>query len=251
MAPGPNTTTATSFRIGSHKDDVARLEGTPYRVSAPLRRLRASLQKETRVDRELGIKPDPDDEIIDNKISGLNDDGDRETWYFHGGTVEISVAIGRVTAWASVDNCFNAAGRTSSRGAAGEAYGEYLGIGSTKGQVSRMQGPPLSTRTIQSVDEEDWSYPGGTVKFESASGRVIYWENRDNFLMTRGIRPDHSTFSESAFIRSRRDRLNARRRRREKETNRTALYGCLGCLSILVVGLVLIAMCGAILSNAP
>ena len=251
VVPGPNTTAATSFRIGSHKDDVARLEGTPYRVSAPLRRTRASLQQERRENRELGIRPNPDDEVIDDNISGLNDDSDRETWYFQGGAVEISVATGRVTAWGSVDNSFNTAGRTSSRGAAGTADGEHFGIGSTKDQVSRIQGPPRSTRTREFIGEEDWSYPGGTVKFESASGRVIYWENRDNSLMTMGIRPDYSTFAESAFIRARTDRLKARRLRQEKETNRTALYGCLGCLGILVVGFVLIATCGAILLKAP
>lgn len=251
MAPGPNTTTATSFRIGSHKDDVARLEGTPYRVIAPLRRTRASLQEERRANRELGIKPDPDDEIIDDNISGLNDDSDRETWNFQGGAVEISVATGRVTAWGSVDNSFNAAGRTSSRGAAGAADGEYFRIGSTKDHVSRIQGPPRSTRTREIIGEEDWSYPGGTVNFESSSGRVIYWENRDNSLMTKGIRPDYSTFSESAFIRALRDRLKAQRLQREKESNRTALFGCLGCLGLLVIGFVLIAMCGAVLTSGP
>ena len=251
LVPGPNITTATSFRIGSHKDDIARLEGTPYRVSAPLRRTRASLQRERRENRELGIRPNPDEEIIDDNISGLNDDSDRETWYFQGGTVEISVCTGRVTAWGSLDDSFNAAGRTGSLHGFGAVDGEYFGIGSTKDQVSRIQGPPPSTRAREIIGEEDWHYPGGTVKFESGSGRVIYWENRDNSLMTRGIRPEYPTFSGSDFIRARRDRLEARQRRRERETNRTALYGCLGCLSLLIIGFVLIATCGAALANAP
>ncbi len=251
LSPGLNTTTATSFRIGSHKDDVARLEGTPYRVTAPLRRTRTSLQEERRTDRELGIGPNLDDEIIENNISGLNDDSDRDTWYFQGGTVEISFRTGRVTAWGSLDDSFNAAGRKRSRGTARAVDGEYFGIGSTKDQVSRIQGSPPSTRPREIIGEEDWHYPGGTVKFESSTGRVIYWENRDNSLMTSGIRPDYPTFSGSEFIRARRDRLEARRIRREKETSRMALYGCTGCLGLLIIGFVLIATCGAVLAYSP
>ena len=251
LAPGPNTTTATSFRIGSHKDDVARLEGIPYRVSSLLRPTRASLQQERRENRELGIRPNPDDEVIDDNISSLNDYSDRETWYFQGVTVEISVRTGRVTAWGSLDDWFNAAGRKSSRGTAGAAGSEYFGIGSTKDQVSRIQGSPPSTRPQEIIGEEDWHYPGGTVKFESSTGRVIYRESRDNTLKTRGIRPDNLTFSQSAFTQSRRDRLEARRIRREKETSRMALYGCTGCLGLLIIGFVLIATCGAVLSSAP
>ena len=248
LAPGPNTTTATSFRIGSHKDDVARLEGTPYRVSALLRRTRASLQRERRENRELRIRPGPDDEVIDDNISSLNDDTDRETWYFHGGTVEISFRTGRVTAWGSLDDSFNAAGRKNPRGTARAIDGAYFGIGSTKDQV---QGSPPSTRPREIIGEEDWHYPGGTVKFESSTGRVIYWENRDNSLMTSGIRPDYPTFSGSEFIRARRDRLEARRIRREKETSRMPLYGCTGCLGLLIIGFVLIATCGAVLAHSP
>ena len=86
MVPGPNSTTPSSFSINSHKDDVARLEGTPYRVIVPIRQTRASLQEERRSNRELGIKPDEDDEVIEDNISGLNNEDDRETWYFRGGT---------------------------------------------------------------------------------------------------------------------------------------------------------------------
>ena len=84
MVPGPNAITSSSFSINSHKDDVARLEGTPYRVTAPIRQTRASLQEERRSNRELGIKPDEDDEVIEDNISGLNNEDDRETWYFPG-----------------------------------------------------------------------------------------------------------------------------------------------------------------------
>ena len=33
--PGPNATTSEFFSTGSHKDDVARLQGTPYSVTPP------------------------------------------------------------------------------------------------------------------------------------------------------------------------------------------------------------------------
>ena len=51
MVPGPNTTSSPFFSVGSHKDDVARLQGTPFRISPPSR---------------------------------IN----REVWFFHGGIVE-------------------------------------------------------------------------------------------------------------------------------------------------------------------
>lgn len=236
IIPGPNVTTAALFQLRSHKDDVARLEGTPYRISAPIKRTRASIREERRLDRDLGIAPDQDDEIIEDNISGLNDDSDRETWCFQGGTVELSVATGRVTAWHSIDSSFNAAVGMSPRASTRKTDAEHFGIGSTKEDVIRLLGRPQSTLTREIVGEEDWTYPGGTVKFESAGGKVIYWENRDDSLMTRGIRPHYPPFLQSGFIRDRRARIESRRLRQKKDTNRITL----GCIGILIVGIALL-----------
>ena len=234
--PSPTVTTAASFQLGSHKDDVARLEGTPFRIIAPIRRTRASIREERRLNRDLGITPDLYDEIIENNISGLNDDSDRETWHFRGGTVELSVANGRVTAWHSIDSSFNTAVSVVSRASTRKTDTGHFGIGSTKEDVVRLQGQPRSTLTREIVGEEDWTYPGGTVKFESADGNVIYWENRDNSLRTKGIRPYYPVFRESNFIRDRKARIETRRLRQKKETNRFAF----GCVGILVVAIALL-----------
>ena len=245
MVPGPNATTSTSFSINSHKDDVARLEGTPDRVDVPIRQTRASLQEERRSNRELGIKPDEDDKVIDNNIDGLNNEDDRETWHFEGGTVEFSFSTSRVTAWISTDGSFNALGTRTSIPASGAANTELFRRGSSKDLVARLQGQPQSKYTRDILGEEDWSYPGGTVKFDSTTGEVIYWENRDGSLKVRDIRP---AINNSDFNQGRRSRLAAWRRKGEQDTNRKTILGCTGCLAIVVVAIVVIVSCGAILT---
>ena len=245
MVPGPNATTSSSFSINSHKDDVARLEGTPYHVAAPIRETRASLQEERRSNRELGIKPDEDDEVIKDSISGLNREDDRETWYFRGGTVEFSISTSRVTAWGGTDQAFNALGRKTSAPANGAVNPELFTLGSSRDLVARLQGQPQSKSSREIVGEEDWRYPGGTVKFHSTSGKVIYWENRDGSLKAKGIRPDVNTYD---FNRGRKARLDAWTRQGERKTHRNTLFTCMGCLGIVVVVIVIIASCGAVLA---
>ena len=242
MVPGSNATTSSSFSINSHKDDVARLEGTPYRVDVPVRQTRASLQEERRSNRELGIKPDEDDEVIKDDISGLNREDDRETWYFQGGTVEFSISTSRVTAWGSTDRAFNALGRKTPAPASGA---ELFTLGSSRDLIARLQGQPQSKSPIRYLGEEDWRYPGGTVKFHSTSGKVIYWENRDGSLKAKGIRPDVNTYD---FNRGRKARLDAWTRQGERKTHRNTLFTFMGCLGIVVVVIVIIASCGAVLA---
>ena len=45
---------------------------------------RPALQEERRSNRELGIKPDEDDEVIEDNISGLNNEDDRGNLVFPG-----------------------------------------------------------------------------------------------------------------------------------------------------------------------
>ena len=78
--------------------------------------------------------------------------------------------------------------------------------------VARLQGQPQSKSPRDILGEEDWRYPGGTVKFHSTSGKVIYWENRDGSLKAKGIRPDVNTYD---FNRGRKARLDAWTRRGE------------------------------------
>ena len=210
-------------------------------MDVPFRQSRASLQEERRSNKTLGIKPDEDDEVIEDEISGLNREDDRETWYFQGGTVEFSSSTSRVTAWISTDGAFNALGRNISAPASGAANTELFRRGSSRDLVARLQGEPLSKNSREILGEEDWRYPGGTVKFDSTTGQVIYWENRDGSLKVRGIRPAINNFD---FNQGRRSRLAAWRRKGEQDTNRKTILGCTGCLGIVVVAIVIIASCG-------
>ena len=85
MVPGPNATSSSLFSIDSHKDDVVRLQGTPFRIDI-------EWGFEFRSERDLYGR--------DFKI--------RETWHFPGGTVEFSISTGRVTAWDNKDGSLKA-----------------------------------------------------------------------------------------------------------------------------------------------
>ncbi len=116
LVPGPNATTSESFSIGSHKDDVARLQGTPYRVTVPTPRTAAAIREEREnrkflreLDKELGKPPNPEDSEPVGKYSE-GDDPDLETWYYNGGIVELSIATSRVTAWENKDGVLKVEG---------------------------------------------------------------------------------------------------------------------------------------------
>ena len=111
MVPGPNATISEFFSIGSYRDDVARLQGTPYSVASPDRLTRAEIkrrQQEEREHRELMLEIGKQDyepfHISDD------DDSDLETWRFSGGIVEFSVSTGRVTAFDNKDGSLKVRG---------------------------------------------------------------------------------------------------------------------------------------------
>ena len=62
LVPGPNVSSSAFFTVGAHRDDVARLQGTPHHILA---------------------------------VPEL----DREMWLFDDGSVEFSFSTGRVTDW--------------------------------------------------------------------------------------------------------------------------------------------------------
>ena len=105
IIPGPNTTTSEFFSVGSHKDDVVRLQGTPSNVWVTNPRTSAAMQKEREfrklmrdVDSDLGKPRNPE---YDKPVGKFDDDdySDLETWHFAGYIVEFSIGTGRVTAW--------------------------------------------------------------------------------------------------------------------------------------------------------
>jgi hypothetical protein len=92
LVPGPNVTTADFFSIDSHKDDVARLQGTP-----------------SWIDTEWGTKFRNENDLVgrDAKV--------RETWNFSSGIVEFSIDTGRVTGWEKTNDSMKARSRTFGR----------------------------------------------------------------------------------------------------------------------------------------
>ncbi len=165
IVPGPNITTSPSLTIGSHKDDVVRLQGTPFRVSAPFRRTRTAIREERRLNRELGIKPDEE---------GKDGESDRQTWYFRGGTVEFSFSTGRVTSFDNKDGSLKVQRRWPERDI--EWTGDdFFTLRSTQREVKRVQGEPIS-KSKMPLGTEVWHY-GRFSEVEFKSGRVLAWSN--------------------------------------------------------------------------
>ncbi len=190
IVPGLNITTSETFSIGSHKDDVARLQGTPYRIDVPIPKSGTTIRKE-REDRkfyreiaqEIGKPIDPRDEGPIGKFDD-DDDPDRETWYYKSGVVELSIATGRVTAWYNQDGSLKAQVRWSERKAewAGQ---EYFTLGSTQRDVKRVQGEAV--KKIHTL--EKWSYGNDLLsdEVEFMNGKVIGWRNYQGDLKVRVI----------------------------------------------------------------
>ncbi len=83
LLPGPDATTASFFTIGSHKDDVARLQGTPFRL----------IKEWNSETVEKGYIEDWYERYF---YTG-------ETWEYPGGIVEFSLSTDRVTKWDNKD----------------------------------------------------------------------------------------------------------------------------------------------------
>ena len=111
MIPGPNVTTSAFISIGSHKDDVVRLQGTPYHITTPFRLTRAEKQRRRQDEREYReIMREIGKKDYDPISNADDDDSDLETWHFPGGIVEFSVSTGRVTAWDNRDGSLSVQG---------------------------------------------------------------------------------------------------------------------------------------------
>ncbi len=116
MATGPNVTTSEFFSVGSHKDDVVRLEGTPFNVWIPNPKTNAAIQEEREyrkfmreVDRDLGKPRNPEYYEPVGKFDE-DEDSDLETWHFPSGIVELSISTGRVRAWDNSDGSLKVQG---------------------------------------------------------------------------------------------------------------------------------------------
>ncbi len=307
LEPGPNATSVQLFAIGSHKDDVARLQGTPDSIRSPSRYTQAEIRSQRQEARQeareiakiLGEKYEPKSEIEDSLDSNWEK---RETWTYPDGTVEFALATGRVTAWADDGIAFNverqpasfdegwpgpdfftlgstmeevrkvqgnpvdtSGGYSSIRNPYTWKYGDILeyvefeysskkvqgwqnrygrlkvkaipgttvatdpefSLGSDEAHVIRLHGTPKSIVVSSTYDDEEWTYSGGSVVFQSSTGRVIYWENPQGRLKVRGIRPE--------------GRIQRTPRERKENQGKTGGESSgLGCLGIVAGGVIIL-----------
>ena len=161
MVPGPNATSSQFFSIYSHKDDVARLQGTPYRI---------------------------DIEEAFNSETG-RDGPVREIWRFSGGIIEFFVPTGRVTAWDNQDGSLKAQAMWEDHDAKWTGD-DFFTLGSTQRDVKKVQGEPTS-KSKDPLGTEKWHYGAFSKmaplvsKVEFKSGRVLAWSNSNGDLKVR------------------------------------------------------------------
>ena len=111
MPPGPNTTTSAFFSAGSHRDDVARLQGVPYSVVAPSRLTRAEVRRRREFEREMReISREIGKPPLEPVYGPEDENDDLEVWRYPGGMVEFSASTGRVTAWDDTDGSLKVSG---------------------------------------------------------------------------------------------------------------------------------------------
>ena len=182
LLPGSNATTASFFTIGSHKDDVAKLHGTPFRI----------------------IK-DWDSEFVETRYIGDSYSRyfyTKEIWTYPGGTVELSLSTGRVTAHDNKDGSL----KTQKEQLYQEAEwtgDDFFTLGSSKREVQRIQGKPIRTsKWIEGA--EIWDY-GNNNQIEFRSGRVQAWTNIGRYLKVRLVPGPTVTSRPSFSIGSHRD----------------------------------------------
>lgn len=248
LVPGPNATTSESFSIGSHKDDVARLQGTPLSIIPPTR---YTLSREERAfNREFGIQVEEQS----------REERDRETWQYLGGIVDFSSSSGRVTAFQNQDGSLKAQVRQSTLGSKegvirrsqreptrrysflrmvpgpNVTSEQFFRVGSHKDDVIRLQGTPRSIDVMELLGYETWMFSGGTVIFSLADNRVIYYKSDDGSLRTQWLDPGFSLDHAMAGV---------SKAQREKE-NRQATRFAFGCVGSVVAIFALLVIAGSI-----
>ena len=152
IVPGPNVTNSEFFTIGSHQDDVARIQGTPYIINAT--------------------------QWCTN-LKGL------ERWCYRGGDVKFDSG-NRVIGW-EVSRFDTTSLRVRLLPGPQVTTKDYFTTGSTKDDVIRLQGTP-TTYEVYKNGYMQLRYGGSEVVFDP-SGVVIDWEDNDNNLRARRYAP--------------------------------------------------------------
>ncbi len=156
---GSNITSSDFFTFGSHKDDVARLQGSPQRIE-----INRSLDRETwtyvRYVADISIEDSVHFSFREGLVEGW--DGGR------------SLKV-RVEPGFHISNL------------------DFFTHGSHKDDIARLHGTPNKALIKRRMQEETWQYPGGAVDFHYPSGLVKLWYG--NGLKTRKKPPPSSGYS--------------------------------------------------------
>ena len=174
LIPGPNVTSYDFFTEGDHRDEVARLQGTPAGIAVS--------------------------QILDE-----------EMWFFGSGdTVEFSFSTGRVTDWENDGGTLKARRAPSDSRVGAVDIGNqrpestsnvtsnvrgsnvrYFTVGSSKDDVRCLQGQPRSIQRTTMV--ELWRYGRSWIAFSHGTDLVSNWSNADGTLQVAEPQPSGRT----------------------------------------------------------
>ena len=153
LAPGPNTTTGSHFTLGSHKDDVLRVQGTPDSIS--------------RYD-TLG----------------------KMTWQYGASSVKFSTRANEVLEWTNHGNL-----RVHLAPGPNTTTGSHFTLDSHKDDVLRVQGTPDSISRYDTLGKMTWQYGASSVKFSTRANEVLEWTNHGNLRVHLAPGPNTTTGS--------------------------------------------------------
>ena len=138
LAPGPNATTGSRFTLGSHKDDVLRVQGTP------------------------------------DSISRYDTIG-KMTWQYGASSVELSTRTNEVLEWTNRGDL-----RVHLAPGPNTTTASHFRLGSHKDDVLRVQGTPDSISRYDTIGKMTWQYGASRVEISLGTGRVLDWSNNGN-----------------------------------------------------------------------
>jgi len=139
--PGRRTTDSKHWTMGSHKDDVLRIQGTPQEIHA---------------------------------YPALG----HEDWGYGASSLRIDIKSGKVTQWKNEGNLaiqFLPGRRTTDS--------KHWTMGSHKDDVLRIQGTPQEIHAYPALGHEDWSYGASSLRINIKSSTVTQWKNEGDLAI--------------------------------------------------------------------
>ena len=209
LAPGNQTTASPRFTLGSHEDDVLRLQGTPsdidrydasgyeiWRFGSSTVKIDAGTRQVMEWDNNGSLKVhlapgdqttasprftlgSHEDDVL--RLQGTPSDIDRydasgyEIWRFGSSTVKVDARTRGVVEW---DNHGNLKVRLlpGSKTTSSRSFSK----GSHQDDVLRLQGTPTNIKRYDASGYDVWNFGLSTVKIDSRSRLVLEWVNNGN-----------------------------------------------------------------------